>query len=218
MGVDCKAFINSAQPEDVLKVCAILHNVKKKIKIHDTGNPIVDLEPSLKFKLGFGKPDEQGYMTDLSSRLQVEIDINKDFSHSFALYLNSNSKGQLQYYARANVKNIALGIKLVQIFGGEFIPSDSNDNVLFENKNPLFKPEWTDNESDVKHFAKNQFFADLKSITKEDILEAEKHSAYKLDDDNRHILDFYPHQAEFIYNKLDKDLDPKTEAKRKPKI
>lgn len=217
MGVDCKAFINSAQPEDVLKVCAILHNVHKIIKIdEDTGNPIVDLEPGLKFKLGFGKPDEHGYIKDLSSRLQVEIATNTNFSHSFALYMNSNSKGQLQYYARANVKNIALGIRLIEIFGGEFIPSDSNDNVLFENKTPLFKPEWTDKENNENYFAKNNFFSELNPLTKEAILSARQHSAYPFD--NTEILDFYPHQAEFIYDKLDKDLNQKTETKRKPKI
>lgn len=218
MGVDCKAFINSAQPEDVLKVCAILHNVKKNIKVDEkTGNCTVTLEPGLKFKLGFSDPDKHGYLTDLSSRLQVEIDTNQDMTHSFALYLNSNSKGQLQYYAKANVKNIALGILLVEIFGGEFIPSDTNDNILFENKTPLFKPEWTDNESNENYWAKNEFFAELKPLTKENILSAEKHSAYKLDD-SKHILDLYPHQAEFIYKKLDKDLNQKTETIRKPKI
>ena len=230
MAINCEAYLNPVgNLHDILTACSISHNVPKKIitqtpeeKNPETWYQCVIMEKKLKFKYS-GEVDTRGWSFNTSGVLHVEIEKEDNFYYSFTLDFNNNSKGQTLYSAKANTCNCALGIRLVEIFGGKFIPFVSDkDKPLPEEiiEHPgLFKPYWTDAENMdiVKEHLK--FFVDLNPLSKEYILKTQAISTYPLDDSNLiKTLNRYPYQATYLEKKLDKELQDKPIRDSKLKI
>lgn len=206
MGVNCRAYINCAPIKDVLTICAILHNAPRV-----TNQDIIFTFPP-KVKLQGSKPDKYGYIENFDGSFVVEIKVNNFYTHVFNLYVNESSTGQMIYSAKANCKNIALGLEIVKLFGGKFMSSDCVDNIDFENDKPLFEPNWCNDKS---YTDKINFIKNLSPMTKECISSTSYLSSYLLDEE---MLTLYPFSSEIIKQNLDDLLDIKEKKINKIKI
>ena len=232
MGVDCKAYLNPIAPiEDVLKVCGILHGVEKKIRTIEPQNrtekafDVVDLFPGLRIRPGsLSKTDKDGFMNNFDGFLTIEINSMTHLNHRFSLHMHSNPLGQTLYYAKSNPKNVALGKKLVEIFGGKLIAQDSSDKVQLTVKKGIFRQfipdDDTDSDANEKYHAKEIFFKELNPLSPDEILSARKIAGYELEekDFSEMIMHYQSYQALIMAKHLDEVLPDKPGNLKKAKI
>ena len=140
------------------------------------------------------------------------------------LWQFSNPLGQTLYYAKSNPKNVALGKKLVEIFGGKLISQDSDNKVQLTVKKGIFRQFVSDNEQDPdvndKYHAKEKFFKELNPLSPEEIVSARKISGYELDEKSfSEMLAHYQSYRPLVMAKhLDKILPDKNNIIKKRKI
>lgn len=232
MGVDCKAYLNPIAPiDDVLKVCGILHGVEKKIRTiepqdrKDKPFDVVDLAPGLRVRPGsLNKTDKDGFMDNFDGFLTIEINSMTNLNHRFSLHMFSNPLGQTLYYAKSNPKNVALGKKLVEIFGGKLIAQDSDGKVQLTVKKGIFRQFIPDDEQDSdvneKYHAKEKFFKELNSLSPDEVISARKISGYELEekDFSEMIMHYHSYQSLIMAKHLDEILPDKQDKIKKAKI
>lgn len=201
MGADCKTYIKPiAKVEDMLQVAAILLGSEKVV--HETSHDgqqydVVNLSKgSLKVKSSVdGSVDEQGYITNYDNFLSVVVKShapNEEFANMFFLQPNTNSSGATYFSARSNAKICALGLKMIEIFGGKLSPDDqeSTEGIVTVKKGTWSKL-WTDNE-DEGFIAKHKFFKELQPLNEADLIKGRAIAAYSMEDiEFKNLVDYF---------------------------
>jgi hypothetical protein len=222
MGADCRAYIKPiAKVEDILQVAAILLGSEKVVReTHHDGQQydVVNLgKDSLKVRPSVsGSVDKQGYITNYDNFLSVVVKSNipnQEFANMFFLQPNTNSSGATYFSARSNAKICALGLKMIEIFGGKLSPNDqeSTEGIVTVKKGTWNKL-WTDNE-DEGFVAKHKFFKELQPLNEAYLTKGRAIAAYSMDDvEFKELVEHFQTQANPV-----EVTEVETNAVKKPK-
>jgi len=219
MGIDCKAYIKPvARIEDIFKTAAILLGAEKVIRNSDNNEyQVLDLKPdAFKVSIGSLSTYENNYISNYDSFMSLIVSDRFGNNDMFFIQPQNNSKGEMYFSARSTPIAIALASKLIDIFGGKLYSSDADMNLDKEVMTGVWKTKFTDNE-DQGFIAKNKFLINLKTLSPQDIKDAQKICGYTYDNDEINELSdrFRKYAPVELATKLEKTLEGKAYVKKK---
>jgi hypothetical protein len=171
--------------KDFFIVAGILYGCEKikSYNQNDLRKEIIDVK-GVKFRYGFGETDVDGFY-DGGKWFQnfLLMILNNDYLvSSMNIHLDFNEKGEKLITGSSAPFEVALCLRLVNIFGGSLILNDnvkSDDEEWIRVKKGSFKSFFTSDPNEG-FLSKHQFFKNLKPLTEKDLIAARNLAAYKL--------------------------------------
>jgi hypothetical protein len=216
MSVDLNAYLNPvAHIEDIVTVAGLLFGCKKVIKDNSSENipPFISINGSsiaIPLLIPTTKDQEtmNPYYQSFSNMLSIKL-INPFDTMHLSLHLDVNSYGQKLLIMRSTVLNVALASKLVEIFGGRFIPKDSMKDIC-QISEGTFLPFFVD-DGNEGFLQKHEFFNSIYPISASDILQANNICGYTAEEGELPLLisQFSQLHADLLDSKLPSKINEK---------
>jgi hypothetical protein len=177
MGVDTKICLpDDVQASTVAKVIGILLGIKPTKYEHDSDAWWTEVKGAT-----LGNCSVVG-CCDINISAQEDKLIDGETNRWFLYHFEPECGGRL-IMPRSTPVNIAMGEGLVNFFGGRLVYSDHGDDNDSDNYYEKEKPRGRNNPDDGHEWDSfQQELLDIRSLTVDDIREADQYAAYKLED------------------------------------